>query len=131
MIETPRAALMIKKIAPMVDLISYGTNDLTQMTCGISRDDNQIFINFYQEAGIIEVNPFVSLDQELVGQLIKTTTQKAKKANPKIRVGLCGEQGGDPESVKFLIQNTDLDAVSCSPARVPMAVIAAGKYSMN
>jgi len=130
MIETPRAAMLIEKIAPLVDFISYGTNDLTQMLCGISRDDTAGFMDYYIEKRILPANPFNSLDIAGVGEIIKTTSDKAKKVNPKIKISLCGEQGGDSESIKFIL-GCNIDAVSCSPARVPLAIFAAGKYSIK
>jgi pyruvate,orthophosphate dikinase len=130
MIETPRACLKIEEIAKEVDFISFGTNDLTQMTFGISRDDTAGFMDFYIEKRLAKANPFISLDIDAVGILIKQTIAKAKEINPSIKTSVCGEQAGDPESIQFLL-TTDVDSLSCSAARVPLAIFSAAKFSLE
>ncbi|WP_298496771.1 pyruvate, phosphate dikinase [uncultured Algibacter sp.] len=120
MIEIPRAALMADKIAEKADFFSFGTNDLTQMTFGYSRDDAGKFLPIYIEKGILKVDPFEVLDQEGVGQLIKIGTQRGRSTKPNLKVGICGEHGGEPSSVEFCY-NVGMDYVSCSPYRVPIA----------
>jgi len=127
MIETPRAALTIKDIAPLVDVLSFGTNDLTQMILGFSRDDTKNFMNYYIEKRLIPYNPFVTIDSQVV-KLINQCVEEARKVNPKILIGVCGEHGGDAESIR-LLANSGIDSVSCSPARVPTAIFATAKYS--
>jgi pyruvate,orthophosphate dikinase len=124
MIELPRAALTADKIAVEAEFFSYGTNDLTQTTFGLSRDDAGKFLPFYVEAGILPEDPFVSLDQEGVGLLVKMGCEKGRSTRPDIKLGICGEHGGDPESVIFC-HKIGLDYVSCSPFRVPIARLAA------
>jgi pyruvate,orthophosphate dikinase len=126
MIEVPRAALTSDEIAPEVDFMSFGTNDLTQMTCGFSRDDAGRFLKEYVEKGIYEKDPFQSIDQEGVGKIMQLCVEKARKINPKIEFGICGEHGGEPESVKFC-HKIGLNDVSCSPYRVPIARLAAAQ----
>jgi pyruvate,orthophosphate dikinase len=126
MIEVPRAALTSDEIAPEVDFMSFGTNDLTQMTCGFSRDDAGRFLKEYVEKGIYEKDPFQSIDQEGVGKMMQLCVEKARKINPKIEFGICGEHGGEPESVKFC-HKIGLNDVSCSPYRVPIARLAAAQ----
>jgi len=126
MIEVPRAALTADEIAREADFFSFGTNDLTQMTFGFSRDDAGKFLPSYKEKGILERDPFVTIDQTGVGQLIKMAVQKGRAANPKLKVGICGEHGGDPLSVEFC-HRAGLDYVSCSPYRVPVARFAAAQ----
>ena len=126
MIEIPRACLMADEIAQEADFFSFGTNDLTQMTFGFSRDDAGKFLSEYKEKKIYERSPFERLDQEGVGQLIKMSIEKGKSSNPKLHVGICGEHGGDPESVEFC-HRIGLDYVSCSPYRVPIARLAAAQ----
>ena len=120
MIELPRACLIANQIAEHADFLSFGTNDLTQTTFGFSRDDIGSFLPSYIEQKIIKTDPFQTLDQEGVGELIKMAIQKARSVNPKIKIGICGEHGGDPESIKFLVR-AGVDYVSCSPYRVPIA----------
>lgn len=126
MIELPKLALEADKIAPLVDFCSFGTNDLTQMVMGISRDDCAKFLPTYLEQKIFQKDPFVSIDTNGVGQLIRLSVQKAKSTNPNIKLGVCGEHGGDPESIKFF-HDSGLDYVSCSPYRVSIARLAAGQ----
>lgn len=128
MIETPRAAFMIKEIATRVDYISFGTNDLTQMFMAISRDDSRSFVEDYVQMGILPSDPFVSLDQESLLPLIRWAVKTARKVNPKIKIGVCGEQASEIESIKQLIK-LEIDHISCSPARVPQAIFAVAKYS--
>ena len=129
MIELPRAALKAKDIAKHAEFFSFGTNDLTQTTFGISRDDSGKFLNDYIENKIFEVDPFVSID-EGVGDLIEIAVEKGKKQNKKIKLGICGEHGGDPKSIYFCAQ-TGLDYVSCSPYRVPIARLAAAQAQLK
>lgn len=124
MIEVPRAALTANKIAEVADFFSFGTNDLTQMTFGYSRDDAPKFLKFYKENGIVKVDPFEVLDQEGVGQLVKMGVEKGRSTNPDLKVGICGEHGGEPSSVKFCAK-LGMNYVSCSPFRVPIARVAA------
>ncbi len=130
MIEVPRAALTSDEIAPEVDFMSFGTNDLTQMTCGFSRDDAGRFLKEYVEKGIYEKDPFQSIDQEGVGKIMQLCVEKARKINPNIEVGICGEHGGEPESVKFC-HKIGLNDVSCSPYRVPIARLAAAQAALE
>ena len=120
MIELPRACLIANQIAKHADFLSFGTNDLTQTTFGFSRDDIGSFLPKYIDNQIIINDPFQTLDQEGVGELIQIAIQKARLVNPKIKIGICGEHGGDPESIKFLVE-AGVDYVSCSPYRVPIA----------
>ncbi|WP_159518104.1 pyruvate, phosphate dikinase [Sunxiuqinia indica] len=124
MIEIPRAALTADHIAAEADFFSFGTNDLTQMTLGYSRDDAGKFLPVYLENGILQQDPFQVLDQNGVGQLVKMGVEKGRSAKPKLKVGICGEHGGEPSSVEFC-DSVNLDYVSCSPYRVPIARIAA------
>ncbi len=126
MIEIPRAALTAEKIADKADFFSFGTNDLTQMTFGYSRDDAVKFLNIYQEKGILKDDPFAVLDQEGVGQLVEMATRLGRKANLDLKVGICGEHGGEPSSVKFC-HRIGMNYVSCSPFRVPIARLAAAQ----
>ncbi|MFW6040526.1 MAG: pyruvate, phosphate dikinase [Thermoplasmatota archaeon] len=126
MIEIPRAALTADQIAEKADFFSFGTNDLTQMGLGFSRDDVGTFIPEYLNKGIITEDPFQVLDQEGIGQLVQIGTQKGREVKEDLSVGICGEHGGEPKSVKFCYRN-DLDYVSCSPYRVPVARIAAAQ----
>ena len=128
MIELPRAALKAKDIAKHAEFFSFGTNDLTQTTFGISRDDSGKFLNDYIENKIFDIDPFVSIDDG-VGDLIKIATLKGKKQNKKIKLGICGEHGGDPKSIHFC-SKTGLDYVSCSPYRVPVARLAAAQAEL-
>ena len=130
MIEVPRAALTANKIAEVADFFSFGTNDLTQMTFGYSRDDAPKFLKFYKEHGIIKVDPFEVLDQEGVGQLVEMGVKKGRATNPDLKVGICGEHGGEPSSVKFCAK-LGMNYVSCSPYRVPIARVAAAQAAIE
>lgn len=130
MIELPRAALRAGDIAPSAEFFSFGTNDLTQTTLGISRDDSASFIEIYKQKGIVEQDPFVSLDQSGVGELIALAVERGRKVRPGLKVGICGEHGGDPASIAFC-QKTGLDYVSCSPYRVPVARLAAAQAALE
>ena len=130
MIEVPRGALTADLIAKEAEFFSFGTNDLTQTTFGFSRDDSGPFINEYLNKGILEEDPFQVLDASGVGQLIQMAVEKGRKTNPKLEVGICGEHGGDPKSVKFCAKN-GLDYVSCSPFRVPIARLAAAQAAIE
>lgn len=126
MIEVPRGALTADQIAKEAEFFSFGTNDLTQMSCGFSRDDAGKFLKQYVELGIYEKDPFQVLDQEGVGQLVKIAAEKGKKTNPDLKIGICGEHGGEPSSVEFC-HKVGLTYVSCSPYRVPIARLAAAQ----
>ena len=129
MIELPRAALTAGAIAEVAEFFSFGTNDLTQMTWGFSRDDVEAaFFSQYLEKGIFGVSPFESLDIEGVGRLVKIAVDEGRKARPGLKVGVCGEHGGDPDSVHFF-HEVGLDYVSCSPFRLPVARLEAGRAS--
>ncbi|PWL19073.1 pyruvate, phosphate dikinase [Falsochrobactrum shanghaiense] len=130
MIELPRAALRATEIAQTAEFFSFGTNDLTQTTFGISRDDAAGFIASYQSRGVIEQDPFVSLDLEGVGELIQIAAERGRKTSPALKLGICGEHGGDPASIAFCEQ-TGLDYVSCSPFRVPIARLAAAQAAVR
>ena len=130
MIEVPRAALVADQIATVADFFSFGTNDLTQMTFGYSRDDAPKFLKFYKELGIIKTDPFEVLDQEGVGQLVAMGTQKGRATKPDLKVGICGEHGGEPSSVKFCAR-LGMNYVSCSPFRVPIARVAAAQAAVD
>jgi pyruvate, orthophosphate dikinase len=126
MIELPRAALMAGDIAELAQFFSFGTNDLTQTTLGISRDDSASFIEIYKQKGIVEHDPFVSLDRTGVGELIMIAAERGRKVRAGLKMGICGEHGGDPSSIAFC-QKAGLDYVSCSPYRVPVARLAAAQ----
>ena len=130
MIEVPRAALTADKIAEVADFFSFGTNDLTQMTFGYSRDDAPKFLKFYKEIGILKVDPFEVLDQEGVGQLVRMGVEKGRATNPDLKVGICGEHGGEPSSVKFCAR-LGMNYVSCSPFRVPIARVSAAQAAIE
>jgi pyruvate, orthophosphate dikinase len=130
MIEIPRAALIANKIAESAEFFSFGTNDLTQMTFGYSRDDAGKFLPIYIEKGILKHDPFEVLDQEGVGQLVEMACKKGKESRPDIKLGICGEHGGEPSSVDFC-HRTGLDYVSCSPFRVPIARLAAAQAAIQ
>ena len=130
MIEVPRAALTADKIAEVADFFSFGTNDLTQMTFGYSRDDAPKFLKHYIEMGILKVDPFEVLDQEGVGQLVRMGVEKGRATNPDLKVGICGEHGGEPSSVKFCAR-LGMNYVSCSPYRVPIARVAAAQAAID
>ena len=130
MIEIPRAALLAGRIAEEAEFFSFGTNDLTQMTYGFSRDDVGAFVPEYVEKKIIPVDPFQILDQEGVGQLIEFGVERGRKARPGLKVGICGEHGGEPSSVMFC-HSVGMDYVSCSPYRIPIARLAAAQAVVN
>jgi pyruvate, orthophosphate dikinase len=129
MIELPRAAVCAEAIAREVDFMSFGTNDLTQMTFGFSRDDAHKYLDTYLELGILKNNPFLTIDREGVGALIEMAVDKARAANPKIKIGICGEHGGDPASIAFF-ESIRVDYVSCSAARIPIAQLSAAHTSL-
>ena len=130
MIEIPRGALTADAIAETAEFFSFGTNDLTQTTLGMSRDDMGSFLNKYTEEGIFKANPFASIDIAGVGQLMKIAVKKGRESRPKIKLGICGEHGGDPHSVHFC-HELGLDYVSCSPYRVPVARLAAAQAAVQ
>ncbi len=130
MIEIPRAALTADEIAKSAEFFSFGTNDLTQMTFGYSRDDTGVFLPVYLKKGLLKHDPFEVLDQEGVGQLVKMAVEKGRKTRPNIKLGICGEHGGEPSSVEFC-HRTGLDYVSCSPFRVPIARLAAAQATIR
>ena len=130
MIEIPRAALLADKIAGVAQFFSFGTNDLTQMTFGFSRDDAGTFLPFYVENNLLKDDPFQVLDQEGVGLLVKMGIEKGRSTNPKLKVGICGEHGGEPSSVKFC-HKVGMNYVSCSPYRVPIARLAAAQAAIE
>ena len=129
MIEIPRAALTADEIAKEADFFCFGTNDLTQMTFGFSRDDSGKFLEAYYDAKIFENDPFAKLDQTGVGKLMETAIKLGKPVNPNLHIGICGEHGGDPSSVEFC-NKIGLDYVSCSPFRVPIARLAAAQAAI-
>ena len=131
MIEIPRAALTSHIIAEEADFFSFGSNDLTQMTFGYSRDDVGTFLPAYLENNILLDDPFVTIDTEGVGQLIKMTVEKGRAVKPDLKIGVCGEHGGDPRSVKFFSNDAGLTYVSCSPFRVPIARLAAAQAAVE
>ena len=130
MIEVPRAALVADQIATVADFFSFGTNDLTQMTFGYSRDDAPKFLKFYKDLGIIKTDPFEVLDQEGVGQLVEMGVKKGRSTKSELKVGICGEHGGEPSSVKFCAR-LGMNYVSCSPFRVPIARVAAAQAAVE
>jgi pyruvate,orthophosphate dikinase len=130
MIELPRAALKAGEIAETAEFFSFGTNDLTQTTYGISRDDAASFLGTYVSKGILAIDPFVTIDREGVGELVKIATERGRKARPELKLGICGEHGGDPASIAFC-HDVALDYVSCSPFRVPIARLAAAQASLG
>jgi len=129
MIELPRAALTADEIAPVAQFFSFGTNDLTQTTFGMSRDDAGSFLPAYVEAGVIPADPFQTIDRGGVGKLVRMAVQLGREARPGIKLGICGEHGGDPASVHFF-HEAGLDYVSCSPFRVPVARLAAAHAAL-
>ncbi|MBV9462920.1 MAG: pyruvate, phosphate dikinase, partial [Verrucomicrobiae bacterium] len=129
MIEIPRAALIADEIAQRAEFFSFGTNDLTQTTLGMSRDDSASFLPSYQELEIVKANPFASIDQHGVGKLMKFAIDAGRSIRKDIKLGICGEHGGDPDSVKFCHQ-IGLSYVSCSPFRVPIARLAAAQAAL-
>jgi pyruvate,orthophosphate dikinase len=130
MIELPRAALTAGQIAESAEFFSFGTNDLTQTTWGFSRDDVEAaFFSHYLEKGIFGVSPFESLDTEGVGELVKIGAERGREVRPGLKLGVCGEHGGDPDSVRYF-DSVGLDYVSCSPFRVPVARLEAGRANL-
>jgi pyruvate,orthophosphate dikinase len=129
MIELPRAALMAAEIAEEAEFFSFGTNDLTQTTMGLSRDDAGRFLPLYVERKIMPEDPFQTIDQEGVGQLVELATKRGRETRKNLEVGICGEHGGDPASVHFFFK-AGLDYVSCSPFRIPIAKLAAAHAAL-
>jgi pyruvate,orthophosphate dikinase len=129
MIEVPRGALTADEIAQSAEFFSFGTNDLTQTALGMSRDDSGSFLPHYAELEIVKKNPFATIDQTGVGQLMQIAVTKGRAARPDIKLGICGEHGGDPDSVKFC-HKLGLTYVSCSPFRVPVARLAAAQAAI-
>jgi len=130
MIEIPRGALTADQVAQEAQFFSFGTNDLTQMTFGFSRDDVGKFLRIYQEKKILEKDPFASIDVEGVGSLVRTGVQLGRKTRADLKLGICGEHGGDPASIHFF-EKVGLDYVSCSPYRVPVARLAAAQAALQ
>ena len=132
MIEIPRAAMTADEVADVADFFSFGTNDLTQMAFGYSRDDAGVFLPEYVEQGILERDPFESIDQDGVGQLVDIAVRKGRTSRPGIKLGVCGEHGGDPLSIEFFhsVGGCGLDYVSCSPFRVPIARLVAAQATI-
>jgi pyruvate,orthophosphate dikinase len=130
MIELPRAAVTADEIAKEADFFSFGTNDLTQTTLGLSRDDAGKFLGTYVSLGLFEKDPFVTIDRRGVGSLVKLAVDLGRKSRSDLKVGVCGEHGGDPASIEFFHQ-VGLDYVSCSPYRVPVARLAAAQAAVS
>jgi pyruvate,orthophosphate dikinase len=130
MIEIPRAALLADQVAREADFFSFGTNDLTQTTMGLSRDDYTKFSKEYEEKKIFKADPFGVLDQEGVGLLVKWAVEKGRQTNPSLEIGICGEHGGEPSSVEFCYR-VGMNYVSCSPYRVPIALLAAAQAAIS
>jgi len=130
MIELPRAALRAGAIAETAEFFSFGTNDLTQTTMGMSRDDAGAFLEVYRQKGVVDSDPFATLDQEGVGELIQLAAERGRATRAGIKLGICGEHGGDPASIGFC-QTVGLDYVSCSPYRVPIARLAAAQAAVK
>ena len=130
MIEIPRATLVADKIAEVAQFFSFGTNDLTQMTLGFSRDDVNVIVHTYIDGKIIPADPFNTLDQQGVGQLVKLGVERGRATRPNLKVGVCGEHGGDPASVEFFFK-AGMTYVSCSPFRVPVARLAASQAAIK
>ena len=130
MIELPRAALQAKAISKYADFFSFGTNDLTQTALGISRDDSGKFLNDYVDHKIFEKDPFVSIDEDGVGELVEIASNRGREQNKKLKLGICGEHGGDPKSIEFC-SKVGLNYVSCSPFRVPVARLAAAQAQLR
>ena len=130
MIEIPRAALTANEVAEHAEFFSFGTNDLTQMTFGYSRDDTGVFMPVYLNKGLLKDDPFQKLDQTGVGQLVEMGTKKGRSVRPDLKVGICGEHGGEPSSVKFC-HKVGMNYVSCSPFRVPIARLAAAQAAIE
>ncbi|HOD61020.1 MAG TPA: pyruvate, phosphate dikinase, partial [Bacilli bacterium] len=130
MIEIPRAAVLADEIAEEAEFFSFGTNDLTQMTFGFSRDDAGSFLTQYYERRIYESDPFARVDQKGVGKLIRMAVKLGREAKPNLKLGICGEHGGEPSSIEFF-DEVGLDYVSCSPYRVPIARLAAAQATIK
>ena len=130
MIELPRAALRAGEIAESAEFFSFGTNDLTQTTLGVSRDDAASFLGTYATKGLLKTDPFVTLDTEGVGELITIACERGRATRPDIKLGVCGEHGGDPASIAFC-EGAHLDYVSCSPFRIPIARLAAAQAALG
>jgi pyruvate,orthophosphate dikinase len=130
MIELPRAALTADQIANVAEFFSYGTNDLTQTTFGLSRDDAQAFLTYYQQEGILDYDPFQTVDVDGVGQLMSMGLERGRRTRPDLKVGICGEHGGDPKTIHFC-HKIGLNYVSCSPYRVPIARLAAAQAAIT
>ena len=130
MIEVPRGALTAAEIAEAADFFSFGTNDLTQTALGISRDDAATFLGPYTQKGILPADPFITIDQEGVGELVRIGVERGRKTRANIKLGICGEHGGDPASIAFC-HEIGLDYVSCSPYRVPVARLASAKVALQ
>ena len=130
MVETPRACLRAGDIAPQVSFLSFGTNDLTQMTYGLSRDDAGRFMSDYVQQGVYPEDPFHTLDVYGVGELLSLAAARARTANPDLVLSICGEHGGNPESIAFC-REAGFDYVSCSPFRVPVARLAAAQFALR
>jgi pyruvate,orthophosphate dikinase len=130
MIEVPRAALTAGKIAQYADFFSFGTNDLTQTAYALSRDDAGKFLPDYIEGGILAEDPFVSIDEEGIGSLMRIGAESGRETKPKLKIGICGEHGGDPKSIAFCA-GLGFDYVSCSPFRVPVARLAAAQAAIE
>ena len=130
MIEIPRACLVAEQIAEHADFFSFGTNDLTQTTFGYSRDDVGGFIYDYLNESVLPCDPFESIDVNGVGKLVEMAVGAGRNKNPNLKIGICGEHGGDPKSIEFF-NNAGLDYVSCSPFRVPIARLAAAQATLN
>jgi len=129
MIEVPRGALTADEIAQSAEFFSFGTNDLTQTALGMSRDDSGSFLPNYTELEIVKKNPFATIDQTGVGQLVEVAVSKGRATKPGLKIGICGEHGGDPASIHFF-EKVGLDYVSCSPYRVPVARLAAAQAAL-
>jgi pyruvate,orthophosphate dikinase len=129
MIEVPRAALTAAAIAEHADFFSFGTNDLTQMAYALSRDDAGKFLGAYVDAGILDADPFVSIDEEGIGMLMRLGAEGGRRTRPGLKLGICGEHGGDPKSIAFCA-GLGFDYVSCSPFRVPVARLAAAQAAI-
>jgi len=130
MIEVPRACLMAEEIGREAEFFSFGTNDLTQLGFGFSRDDAGVYLPSYVEKGILPHDPFQSLDTEGIGGLVRMAVEKGRTGNPSLKIGICGEHGGDPASIEFFHQ-AGLNYVSCSPYRVPVARLAAARAALS
>ena len=130
MIELPRAALAAAEIAESAEFFSFGTNDLTQTALGISRDDAGTFLGVYITKGLLARDPFATIDQQGVGELIEIATERGRKTRPSLKLGICGEHGGDPASIGFF-ERAGLTYVSCSPFRVPIARLAAAQAALG